>query len=495
VAGSSALLVCAAPAQASVPLPELVGVTPLGAGVQRFHYRYGPLEVVPGQNLILIGPVTIEKPDYPGYAIRVKPDLVRADGSVPGVDVIHLHHAVWLNLSHGDITDPGTPERFFATGEEKTIATAPPGYGYPVKPSDVWAINYMLHNQTAAPETLWITYDVDFVPKDSRLGRAIMPVRPLWFDVRNGQAYPVFDVHRGSGGADQRFTYPDEAKNPYGDGRRQNVWTADRSGALVGAAGHVHPGGLSTDLALQRNGRSARIFRSQAKYYDPRGPISWDLSMTTTDPGWRVGIRKGDRLRLSATYESRRASWYESMGIDYAWLAEGEHGPNPFRSPIDTLGHVTHGHLPENGNYGGRSQGAPDPRALPDGQTLGDGIGIADFQYLPGGLGLTGSLSNPPVVKPGQQLSFYNFDSPAAGTLHTVTSCRAPCNASTGISYPLANGPVDFDSGDLGYGPQGFSAAANRSDWKIPSNLQAGTYTYFCRIHPFMRGAFRVRQR
>jgi plastocyanin len=29
--------------------------------------------------------------------------------------------------------------------------------------------------------------------------------------------------------------------------------------------------------------------------------------------------------------------------------------------------------------------------------------------------------------------------------------------------------------------------------WKTPRDLGPGTYTYFCRVHPFMRGAFRVR--
>jgi plastocyanin len=28
--------------------------------------------------------------------------------------------------------------------------------------------------------------------------------------------------------------------------------------------------------------------------------------------------------------------------------------------------------------------------------------------------------------------------------------------------------------------------------WATPKNLPVGTYTYFCRIHPSMRGAFRV---
>jgi plastocyanin len=46
-----------------------------------------------------------------------------------------------------------------------------------------------------------------------------------------------------------------------------------------------------------------------------------------------------------------------------------------------------------------------------------------------------------------------------------------------------------FDSGELGdKGPP----TAGRLTWSTPSDLPDGTYTYFCRIHPFMRGAFRV---
>ena len=54
------------------------------------------------------------------------------------------------------------------------------------------------------------------------------------------------------------------------------------------------------------------------------------------------------------------------------------------------------------------------------------------------------------------------------------------------------NGDVQFDSGQLGYGPAGLSPAANRLDWSTPPDLGPGTYTYFCRVHAFMRGAFRV---
>jgi len=87
---------------------------------------------------------------------------------------------------------------------------------------------------------------------------------------------------------------------------------------------------------------------------------------------------------------------------------------------------------------------------------------------------------------------FCRVQNAAQGVLHSITSCRAPCNRTTGIAYPLADGPVDFDSGELGYGPQGFTAAANRDTWSTPADLNPGTYTYFCRIHPFMRGSFRV---
>ena len=522
---------------------------PLGSDVQRLNFRYGPIPVAPGQNLILAGPVSIEKPGYDGYVTRIRPDLVRADGSVPNVDVIHLHHGVWLNGSRSDTT-MDTFERFFAAGEEKTIMQLPDGYGYPVKASDTWLMNHMIHNQTPVQDEVYITYDVDYVAADSERGRAMKPVRPIWMDVRNGEAYPVFDVKRGSGGDDGEFVYPDDATDPYRGAPPANEWTVDRDGTLVATAGHVHPGGLRTDLDLIRQGAvtghermlahrylrrahtrahrrlsrarstkrkrarhkrvhrrlrrahrrrhhqqpltTRRLFRSEAVYFDPNGPISWDMSMTATDSDWRVGVKKGDTLRLSTTYETERASWYESMGIDIVYMSDEADGPDPFRRRVDTDGEVTHGHLPENDNHGGAFQGGVDPAQLPDGATLDRRVGIAGFEYLPGNQGLAGPAGNPPVVQRGESLRFENLDW-GSQIFHTITACKAPCNRSTGISYPLADGEVDFDSGELGYGPPGFTAAKNSTSWETPTDLSPGTYTYFCRVHPYMRGAFRVK--
>jgi plastocyanin len=272
------------------------------------------------------------------------------------------------------------------------------------------------------------------------------------------------------------------------------VWKVDRAGTLVWAAGHLHPGGLWDDLRVLRGRRSRLVFRSKAHYWDPSGPVSWDMAMTGTRKKWKVAVRKGDRLQIRTTYESRLASWYESMGIMIVWMAPRErHAPDPFRRPraIPKSGVLNHGRLPEASNHGGLSTGLADPATLPGGQTLLNGVGITAFRYIPGDFTLPGSLQNPPVFHQGETIHFGNFDS-SSSIYHTITACRDPCTGSTGISYPLANGPVDFDSGELGYGPSGITPAANRADWYTPTSLAPGTYTYFCRIHPFMRGAFRI---
>jgi len=153
---------------------------------------------------------------------------------------------------------------------------------------------------------------------------------------------------------------------------------------------------------------------------------------------------------------------------------------------------LTHGHLPENDHHGGApGRDLSDARRLPDGPRTPT-VDISQFIYRQGDLTGAGAAGRPPVVSVGQPLTFVNDDA-SRNVFHTITACRAPCTATTGIAFPLANGPVSFDSGELGYGPVGFTAAANRKQWQTPADLTAGTYTYFCRIHPFMRGAFRVK--
>jgi plastocyanin len=489
-------------------------------GVQHLRYKIGPFKVIPGQNEIGYAPI-VEKPQVDGYITRIKPNLVYTNGKVPRVDVIHLHHGVWANLSGGNATAPSLPELFFAAGEEKTIVTLPDGYGYPYHATDRWFLNHMIHNLTPVPADVYMTYDIDFIPASSPAAEKIRPVRPIWMDVMKGQLYPVFNVRKGAGGG--RFTFPDDARDPYGGGPPRNQWTVDRDGVLVATGGHLHPGGLHTDLWVRRpgariraarcgtrataaarrrcrrdapqgRGNKAHLFRSKAKYFEPAGAVSWDVAMTGTRQDWKVKVHKGDVLSTTATYDTRRAAWWESMGIMVTYMANGGPGRDPFKKRVNFPGRPTHGHLPENNNHGGKRTAMPDPRRLPDGPANPGLVDILDFKYRIGDLSLPSSGGGlPPVVRQGQSLTFRNSDNPQR-VYHSITSCKAPCNRSTGIAYPIADGPVQFESNTLGAGRRAVPPATGSLEWRTPPNLKPGTYTYFCRIHPFMRGAFRVKR-
>jgi plastocyanin len=158
---------------------------------------------------------------------------------------------------------------------------------------------------------------------------------------------------------------------------------------------------------------------------------------------------------------------------------------------------LTHSHLSENRHHGGGATSAySDPLTLPDGPVFSSNpVNIQGYFYSQGDLSSAAGLTGrPPVVHQGHSLTFDNLDDSAnPSTWHTITACKDPCNRDTGIAYPIANGPHSFDSGQLGtHAPFGAPATGNIT-WKTPKNLPPGTYTYFCRVHPFMRGSFRVK--
>jgi hypothetical protein len=507
---AAVLLTLAAGAVAAPPQP----------GAQRITYKVGPLMITPGQNRIDYT-VIKEKPQVDGYITRIKPDLIYANGKVPRVDVLHLHHGVWANLARKDATSAGVGvERFFAAGEEKTIFTIPQGYGYAYHATDTWILNHMIHNLITTPTQVYLTYTIDFIPATAPQAEGIRQVRPIWMDVQNGKVYPVFDVPKGAG-SDGTFTYPTQAPRTYAsDGVVRNEWTVDRDGVLVATAGHLHPGGLHTDLWVERAGATAKkvscaskrraaakrrcianrpsvrgdkahLFRSDAKYFEPAGAVSWDVAMTATPADWRVKLHKGDTLSTTATYDSKRAAWYESMGIMVAYMADDGPGEDPFAKRVDWPGKVTHGHLDENRNHGGKRVVYPDPRKLPDGVFAPGGIDIRGFTYQYGDLALPGERGRPPVVRRGQSLLYtLSPEDDGQEIYHSLTSCKLPCNRDTGIAYPLADGKFQFDSGQLG--TKQIPPATGKTEYRTPSNLPTGTYSYFCRIHPTMRGAFRV---
>jgi plastocyanin len=466
------------------------------AGVQHLTFCEA-VNVRPGQNIIRLNGTRLF-PQQPGYVTRFDPELVYPNGTVPRVDVIHLHHGVWVVN--------GSPQ--FAAGEEKTIIQAPKGFGWRSTPSDNWFLNDMLHDLVGTPATVYIVWRMDFVPDTATAADSIRRVSTRWLDVAGPQPrvgisspiYPVFDALRSMGN-NGRYTFPDQAtvnqrrlKGP------SQAWTPNQAVTLINTAGHLHPGGLQTSLRVDRNGAHRNVFTSKATYFEPAGAVSWDVSMGATPPDWRVKLRAGDRLSVHATYDVGRADWYEVMGIMPVAVYNGTNagGKDAFGTEIPQRNVLTHGHLEENRSHGGDPMGLPDPRTLP-GATAPDPIGIDDYQYAQGDMYAAGSGAYPPRVAEGQSLTFLNQDiqdtPPAEDVFHTITACKAPCNRSPGIAYPIANGPVTFDSGQLGFNDTPFGApAVDRDTWETPTSLDPGTYSYFCRVHPFMRGSFRVTQ-
>jgi hypothetical protein len=471
-----ALAALAAPGHAQAQ----VKAQPSSTGPQHLRFRFGPVRIKPGQNTISFD-ATRQRPRVDGYITSFKPNLVRADGKPPPVDVIHLHHAVWLvNL-----------RPTWAAGEEKTAMRLPAGFGWRYRTKDRWILNHMIHNLTPNDDRVWVTWDMEFVPASAPAAKDIHAVDTQWVDAVGGKAYPVFDAPRGNGVAG-RFTFPDQAQNPYPDSPiPRNQWVVDHDSTLVATVGHLHPGGLYTDLTLTRGGRTVRLFRSRAHYFEPAGAVSWDVAMTATPSRWRVRVKRGDILAVHGTYDTSRASWYEAMAImPVAATRRPVGGADPFATRVDVAGVLTHGHLPENDHHGGGFAPYASAAALPDGPRTGE-VDVSGFLYGQGDLSLPDPRRLPPVVAPGQPLSFVNRDA-SSDIFHTITGCRLPCTGQAGIAFPLANGTV-FDSGELGFGPVGFTPAANRATWSTPANLTPGTYAYFCRVHPFMRGAFRVK--
>ncbi len=474
-------------------------------GVQHITYCYGPITIRPGQNIIKLRPANdgTQKlwPQQDGYITRFDPEFIYADGTVPPVDVLHLHHAVWLVN--------GNPQ--FAVGEEKTIQQLPQGFGWPSHPGDSWILNDMLHDLVAKPAQVYVVWRVDFVPDDSPDAPSIKPVHTKWLDVAGDPSvYPVFDALR-SDGHNGTYTFPDQApaadrgpcgpfgrpKGTHGCLGKAQSWTPGQDVTLIETAGHLHPGGLDTQLRDKRDGIGTNtLFTSDAHYYEPAGEVSWDVAMGATDGNnWRVKVPAGDHVSVHATYDTRRADWYEVMGIMPVAVYNGTNvgGKDAQDKTIPQTEVLTHTHLSENDNHGGQPTGAVDPFAIPSAPVPGRTIGIQDFTYqAPPNAGFS-----VPTIQPGQTLTFHNSDAvPSVNAFHTITACQDPCNARTGVAYPIANGPVTFDSGELGFnGNDGGLAgepAADTDSWKTPKDLPSGTYTYFCRIHPFMRGAFRV---
>ena len=288
-------------ALAVVASPAMAGST---SGVRHLHFHSGPYNVIPGANQDLFT-YNQPTPGEDGYITRTSTNLRYAKpdgtccGAIPRVDVIHLHHAVWLsNSTAGRGSGPGYAGfyPFMGAGEEKTITQMPPGFGWAFRRSDTWLLNYMIHNLTPNPDRVYLTYDVDFVPANSALRPAHDPAGPpVWMDVAERPRLP--GLRRQEGRRAQRPLHlPRPGERPLRRRPPLNEWQVDtrrHAGVDRGPRAPRRPVHRPRSRATRRHGGARPPRTRRAGPRPARAPTPCACSAPTRSTGTPAGRSPG----------------------------------------------------------------------------------------------------------------------------------------------------------------------------------------------------------
>ncbi|HEX8054133.1 MAG TPA: PQQ-binding-like beta-propeller repeat protein [Thermoleophilaceae bacterium] len=497
-------------------VPKAPGTT------EHLSLYYGPYTMPPGWDM---NRLDLELPTQNGFLIALEPEMRRVqDLSTPMHTEAHIHHAHWFGFDPGNAEDryfnqlgPGTHEWVFGNGDEETradfrrrTAAEPNGpvYGNFLPAGRNQEVIYMLHNKTAQPMEVWIVLDVVFQHG----------TRQQLEELTGRQYHDVAGMLMG-----RTFSVPNE---PNGDGKWENIrdqktadgkdrpieFVAPRDGTIVGTGGHLHPGGTKVTVEnygstedpcpADKKGRGyGGTLLLDSDIINRNAPYSEDYQTEVTHPAWRAPLRKGDRLRISGTYANKGRAYYYAMThagfyFDYDQAPKGHCKPyivGPAKKKVkDPTAGVPNRPWTMEDEYCGWGKAKPcekpEEKPAEDAFANQNVVHVANFQYLPGDRSSsTAAGSKIPSVKEGESITFVNDDQ-FANIRHTITTCPWPCNGRYVANYPHADG--NWDSDTLGYDP--IDGGTPNPMAKTPPDLKAGLYTYFCRIHPWMRGAFRI---
>lgn len=506
------------------PVPRAPGTVTKGT------LLYGPFTVPAGHDL---NRVVLDVPLRGGFLTAFHYRLAdAATGEFPTNMEVHIHHALWFRT---EAARPGVfqfDKLLFGTGEERTDidldarsdAVPGPRLGIPFAADEGQNIVVMLHNKEARSRVVHLLLDVTFVHGSAEAIAAAQdcsnPVPSPWdAGCRAGEAFhrvagrlwgAVFDVPAQPGG-DGVYVYPP-------DFGTQVRYTAPSDGTLVALWGHVHPEGRETIVAnlgsaaqpcgdLDGDGIPGITLLRSRKW--DRHLLAWphseEFQMGGAQASYRAPVRAGDRIAQFGLYSNdRHASYYQMtfaathVDVDappaprVGGCTLANTGPSLVGGGDPTLSVLNR---PWEGSLlplcGPGLGPACDPPAAPPAQGVeASVVTIAGFAYLPGDGNVAGPAGGPVRVKQGTALRFVNADY-AAQVRHSVTSCPWPCNGPYKANHPLPDGR--FDSGNLGnadlFNGEGIDP---NPTWSAPSSLAPGLYTYYCRLHPSMRGAFEV---
>lgn len=248
--------------------------------------RYGPFTIpasdMPGDHehaAHLTQRLTgVQKPCTNCSIFSFAPQVTYADRTEANWNTdVMLHHAVWSSSARNDLTCPNLPERFFASGNERTPILMPDGYGYEVNSGDRWDLLVDLMNMSGEPQTVYI--DVVFGYRGTATDQNVTPV---WLDIDNC--------------GDSEYTIPAGFSDTHRDFR------APWNGKIVSMGGHLHDGGVFTETTNETTGES--ICKSTAGYGTKPAYQEHIESMTicVADP---IGtFLNNDLIRLHSVYDS-----------------------------------------------------------------------------------------------------------------------------------------------------------------------------------------------
>jgi plastocyanin len=488
-------------------------------------------------------------------SLRKADDLTEYVHQVAHIHHAHWFRADLFNTedNYWDYPGFGTHEWIFGNGDEETKADFQPRtdadpngpiYGQYIPAGGVGPVIYMIHNKTSQPIVAYIRLKVTFL--NGSMEELNQPGKRPVHDIHGMLMGRTFDVKRNAKGSGiWDTTTGNDPSKP-----RPIEWTSQIDGTLIGTGGHVHPGGLHIMVENRGSkehpctgsapGGGTPIFNSEAVWHVAK--YSEDFQMSVTDPHWRAPLHKGDRIRLTGYYENKDHAWitamtHEGFYIDPAQppkagcapYSVGTPAAKPLvlskipsckgkaagkarracmrrqalvrrkrarqkaawqRSQFDPMQGVLSHSFYKAESICGEEYGAP-PCNKPEkdrGKGMAtDTVTITNFIYRPGDMTLTGQEGAPVQVKQGSSLKFVNADQ-SANIRHSITTCESPCNGPYVSNYPFADGR--WESGTLGY--DAVDGGTEDPVAETPKDLAVGHYAYYCRIHPWMRGAFDV---
>jgi hypothetical protein len=189
-------------------------------------------------------------PDADYIALRgIEFDLVDEHGTSMANDEVHFHHLAFITWG---AHDPACPSRGFgklhlASGAERTPIGLPEPYAMKVPDSEGWVGNYHVMNHTDEAVEVYLEYTITHQP--GRTDANTRWVEPWFLDVSGHCGDAEYDVP-GDGGPDSVHV-------------QSKSWEMPGDGILLGTGGHLHDGGIATEL---RDSDDTLICRSEVTY-------------------------------------------------------------------------------------------------------------------------------------------------------------------------------------------------------------------------------------